>query len=110
MTEEVPGFYSFTIFACKGWMNAGRALYQMSITVFNALQNKMKSIILNISNQNSALRTVQLFSDICSYLLAICLLEQDSITQVSLAQNIYPFSVLQVYSFANNLFHSTALR
>jgi len=56
-------------------MNAGRSVYQMSITVFNALQNKMKSIVLYISNQYSALRTVQLFSDIFLYLLAICLLK-----------------------------------
>jgi len=78
------------------------------IKVFNALQNKMKSIVLYISHQYSAMRTVMLFSDICSYLLAICVLKQDSVTQVAFVHSTYPFPVLQAYSFANNLFYPTA--
>jgi len=87
-------------------MNAGRSVYRMSKTVFNSLLNKTKSIgfYIYISNQYPALRTVQLFSDICSYLLAIYLLKQDSITQVALVLSIYHFSVIQVYRFAHNLF------
>jgi len=75
-------------------MNAGRSVYQISITVFNPLQNKMKSIVVHISNQYSAMRTVQLFSDICSYLLTICLLKQGSLTVVALVNSTYPlFSI-----------------
>jgi hypothetical protein len=65
--------------------------------------------ILYISNQYSVFRTVQLFFDIFSYLLAIRLLKQDSVTQVALVHSIYTFSVLQVYSFTNNLFYFTVL-